>query len=101
MTSQGSALKPLLFTIFIQDLCTKIEQCNFFIVRLVQMKHIWKMFWAKELKPLKSVPMGTEAGSTNTSQWFPSTKKSLGCCWNYYTTTAMASSSDLCLQPFI
>lgn len=35
----------------------------------------------------------------HSSWWISSSKKSLGCCWNHFITTALTSSSDLNLQP--
>jgi hypothetical protein len=41
-----------------------LERC----MRLVEMKLFWGLLWVKEMKPLKRVPMGIEAGIPMTHQ---------------------------------
>lgn len=41
-----------------------------------------------------------QASHCDTSQWIPSVKNLLGCCWNQCNTTVLTSSHDLDLLPF-
>jgi hypothetical protein len=64
------------------------------------MKPIQGLFWAKERRPL-IIFMGVEAGIPLMHEPMdPSTKYTLGCCWNHCTTAALTSSFDLNLLPF-
>jgi hypothetical protein len=77
------------------------EESLNFILRLVQMKPIWVMFWIKEYGPFTVVSTGVVTGNPLMHQTMdPSTENSLNCCCHKQCATTPLSLSRLNLWAF-
>jgi hypothetical protein len=68
-------------------------------MRVVQMNHVWGLFWLKEYRPLKTAPMGTKTSNTLPNV-FHYAKNSQGCSKNQCTTAHISAPDLLHLSTF-